>query len=174
MNITDYLLSPDIFEYGIIETADIPFSSEVVSMCEENRCGKYGTCWTCPPGVGNISDIERWVKGFKNAAVFTCKYALEDSFDIEGMLEGKERTKLVLNGIIEKLLADNQNFGALGCEGCNICEKCTYPDAPCRFPKKAIPAVEACGIHVAQLAKKVGVNYINGTNTITYFCMILF
>ena len=63
---------------------------------------------------------------------------------------------------------------ALGCEGCDICEKCTYPDAPCRFPEKAIPSIEACGISVVELSKLIGLNYNNGPCTVTYFCMILF
>ena len=174
MNITDYLLSPEIFEYSIIETADIPFSSAVVSMCRENRCGKYGTCWTCPPGVGNPAELENKIKSYKNACVFTCKYDIEDSFDLEGMFEAGKSTRLVLDNIIEKLTANNEKFMAFGCSGCNICKKCTYPNAPCRYPERAIPSVEACGIHVSNLAKKAGINYINGTNTITYFCMILF
>ena len=174
MNIADYLLSPEIFEQSIIETTDIPFSSEVISMCEANRCGKYGTCWTCPPGVGKMSELESRIKEFKKACVFTCKYTLEDSFDLEGMIEAKEKTKRTLNDIIERLSADNVNFMALGCSGCTICEKCTYPEAPCRYPNKAIPSVEACGIYVPDLAKTAGINYINGANTITYFCMILF
>lgn len=67
-----------------------------------------------------------------------------------------------------------ESFLAFGCEGCELCEKCTYPDAPCRFPDRAYPSVEACGINVMQLAKDVGVKYNNEPNTVTYFCLILF
>ena len=33
---------------------------------------------------------------------------------------------------------------------------------------------EACGINVVELSRNIGVNYNNGPNTVTYFCIILF
>jgi predicted metal-binding protein len=173
MNIEKYLSNPEIFQYKLIETNEIPFSQAVIDMCKANRCGKYGTCWTCPPGVGNLDELESKIKSYKTACVFTCKYDLEDSFDFEGMIEGQKSAKRVLQNIIEQLQADGEKFMALGCEGCGLCEKCTYPDAPCRFPEKAVPSVEACGINVVELAKKSGINYNNGADTVTYFCVIL-
>lgn len=174
MNIEKYLNNPEISQYKLIDSSDIPFSQAVVDMCKANRCGKYGTCWTCPPGVGALEELERKIKSYKTACVFTCKYDLEDSFDFEGMVEGQKSAKIVLRSIIDNLNADGEKFMALGCEGCGLCEKCTYPDAPCRFPEKAVPSVEACGINVVELAKKSGINYNNGANTVTYFCVILF
>ncbi len=173
MNIGKYFTNPEIFQYQQIDSSDIPFSQAVVDMCKANRCGKYGTCWTCPPGVGELSALERKIKSYKSACVFTCKYDLQDSFDFEGMVDGHKKANLVLQNIIELLRADGVKFLALGCEGCGLCEKCTYPDAPCRFPEKAVPSVEACGINVVELAKKTRINYNNGTNTVTYFCILL-
>lgn len=174
MNIEKYLSDPEIFQYKVIETSEIPFSQSVHDMCKANRCGKYGTSWTCPPGVGRLDELESKIKKYKTACVFTCKYDLEDSFDLEGMTLGQKRTKAVLRDITEKLRADGEKFMALGCEGCELCEKCTYPNAPCRFPEEAVPSVEACGINVVELAKIVGINYNNGVNTVTYFCTVLF
>ena len=173
MSMEKYLNDPNIFQYKLIDTREIPFSTAVVDMCKANRCGKYGTCWTCPPGVGNLDALESKIKSYKTACVFTCKYDLEDCFDFEGMVEGQQSTKLVLQNIIDQLRTDGVNFMALGCEGCGLCEKCTYPDAPCRFPEKAVPSVEACGINVVELAKKSGINYNNGSDTVTYFCIVL-
>ena len=153
---------------------DIPFSAEVTKACEQNLCGRYGKSWTCPPGVGDREMWEQRVKSYDRAVVFTCKYELEDSFDFEGMMEGQQHTKRILFEILDTLRADGVRFLALGCEGCALCEQCTYPDAPCRFPEKAVVSVEACGIHVAELAKKIGIRYHNGENTGTYFCIVLF
>ncbi len=173
MNIEKYLVNSEIFQYKLINSDKIPFSQAVVDMCKANRCGKYGTCWTCPPGVGTLAELERRIKSYKTACVFTCRYDLEDSFDFEGMVEGQQSAKRVLQNIIGQLQADGKKFMALGCEGCELCEKCTYPHAPCRFPEKAVPSVEACGINVVELSKIIGINYNNGANTVTYFCIIL-
>ena len=168
-----YLLGKGVFQYKVISPAEIPFSEDVRRACEANVCGKYATCWTCPPGVGDFRELEKKIKSYKTATVFTCKYDLEDSFDFEAMREGGKKTAALLRGIIAEMKKDGVELMALGCEGCGICKKCTYPDAPCRFPDKAVPSIEACGINVVTLAKNIGINYHNGANTVTYFCAVL-
>ena len=81
-----YLISKNIHEYKIIDSADIPFSQSVVDACKANRCGKYGTCWTCPHGVGDYKSLETKIKSYHKAIVFTRKFDLEDSFDFETMI----------------------------------------------------------------------------------------
>lgn len=174
MNIEKYLTNPEIFQYKLIDTKEIPFSAAVVEMCKANRCGKYDTCWACPPGVGELSELEKRVKTYKTACVFTCKYDLEDSFDFEGMMQGQKSAKMVLQSVIQNLQTQGIKFLALGTGSCDICEKCTYPHAPCKFPKKVIPSVESFGINVVDLSKNIGINYNNGENTVTYFSVIFF
>ena len=174
MKIERYLDRPDIFEYRVVGTDAIPFSPAVVEACARNACGMYGKRWTCPPGVGTLEELEQKIKAYPFAAVFTCKYEIEDSFDFEGMREGQRKAKRVFSAVTEEMRAEKEAFLALGNEGCSLCERCTYPDAPCRFPDRAMPSVEACGVNVMQLAKQIGVHYNNGPNTVTYFCMILF
>ena len=174
MDMEQLLNHSDIFEYRIIDTAEIPFSPAVRETCKENRCGRYGTCWTCPPGVGEQEELEKKIKSFAKAAVFTCKYDLEDSFDFEGMTEGAKTTQGVLLELVDELRDQEMDFMALGCEGCHICTKCNYPATACRFPERAIPSVEACGISVVDLARNTGIHYNNGPDTVTYFCLLLF
>ena len=175
MNILDrYLDRPEIFQYNVTTTDLIPFSPDVVAACRANACGKYGTCWTCPPGVGTLEEQIAQVRSYRQAAVFTCKVELEDCFDFEGMMEGQKRTMELLRGIRGQLTRDGIAHRVLGCGACGICERCTYPEQPCRFPELAIGSVEACGINVVDLAKRLGLNYNNGADTVTYFCLILF
>ena len=174
MNIETYLDIPEIHQLKVVSPSDVPFSQDVADACKANACGKYGTCWTCPPGIGYWREWETKIKSYEFAAVFTCKYDLEDSFDFEGMMRGKDATKDLLIKIKHELNTKGEDFLALGCSGCDLCRKCTYPDNPCRFPEKAILSVEACGINVVELSQKIGIKYNNGTNTVTYFCIILF
>lgn len=173
MKIETYLNRPEVHEYSVLPTGEIPFSPAVLEACQRNACGKYGTSWTCPPGAGTPGELERKIKSYENAAVFTCKYDIEDSFDFEGMADAHKKAKKVFAAVADEMRAAGETFYILGNEGCGLCKSCTYPDAPCRFPDRATPSVEACGINVMQLAKNVGVKYINGPNTVTYFCMIL-
>lgn len=174
MDIKKYLTSPDIFETAELLTSAIPFSEAVVQACRENRCGQYGTCWTCPPGVGTLESLKNKALSFEKAVLFTCKYNLEDCFDFEGMQDAAKKSRELLFSIADKLRADGVRFQAMGCGSCDLCDKCTYPDAPCRFPERALISMEACGINVIELAKNVGVRYNNGSETVTYFSIILY
>lgn len=173
MNVERYLDRPEIHEYRVFSPEEIPFSPAVLEACRRNACGRYGKSWTCPPGAGEPEELERKIRSYKNAAVFTCRYDIEDSFDFEGMTDAQKRAKKVFSAVAEEMRAAGETFYALGAEGCELCKTCTYPDAPCRFPDRATPSIEACGINVMQLSKNVGVKYNNGPNTVTYFCMIL-
>ena len=169
-----YLNDSDIWEYRLIPAQQIPFSQAVADACQTNQCGKYGTCWTCPPAAGHFTQWQQRVLQFQTAAVFTCKYPLEDCFDFEGMIMGQQKTMESLYHITDDLRKSGVCYLALGCEGCSLCPQCTYPDAPCRFPERATVSVEACGIDVVSLSRNIGIKYNNGPNTVTYFCIILF
>lgn len=157
------------YQWGIVNTSDIRFSQEVRKMCEANTCRKYGASWSCPPGLGTVDECRQRLQNYEKLIVFSGKYDLEDSFDYEGMMDGMKCFKescRTLNKMIKENISD---YLILSNEGCDLCKKCTYPDAPCRFPDRAHGSLEGYGLFVNQLAKQAGINYINGKNTVTYF-----
>ena len=163
------------FEYAVIPTAAIIFSPELIKACEANVCGKYNTCWTCPPAIGPMESLKIRILAFQSAFVFTTKSDLEDSFDYEGMMRAKDKHDLLTAEMHEKFGKTNPVFGAGGCKICGALEykTCAYPE-PCRFPEKIYSSIEAAGINVTELSLACGLRYNNGENTITYFSMILF
>jgi predicted metal-binding protein len=56
---------------------------------------------------------------------------------------------------------------------CNLCESCTYPGAPCRFPDKALSSMEANGLWVSEVCEKNGVPYNYGSNKMAFTSCIL-
>jgi predicted metal-binding protein len=156
-------------EFGVIETSGLSFSPELYDTCRTNVCGNYNKSWTCPPAVGSLEEQREKILRWKHALVFTTKFELEDSFDVEGMGEARRIHNRLTMDIRGKFSA-NPVYGA---GGCSVCPSCAYP-APCRFPGRAISAVEAAGINVTELSRTAMVKYNNGPNTITYFSMILF
>ena len=158
-----------IHECGILPIEQVPFEHEVREMCAANRCGLYGKKWCCPPGCGTEEECKEKCMKYKNVFVFSTKYDLEDSFDFEGM----ERARKAHDKTDEELLSLLDIPCELaGAGSCTLCEQCTYPDAPCRFPDKARCSVEACGIDVVKLSSDCGINYINGKDTVTYFSIL--
>ena len=173
-NLEAILKDAGVYEFGIVRPEDAVFSQEVRKMCEANRCNGYDKSWVCPPGIGDLCECEARLKAFDRMLVFSAKYDLEDSFDFEGMESGMKHFKTIARRVRESLAEIVGEHLMLSNEGCGICESCTYPDAPCRFPDLAHGSIEAYGIFVNQLAKSAGINYINGQNTVTYFGALLY
>jgi predicted metal-binding protein len=165
-------IAPLVHEMALIDTAQIPFSEEVVAACARNACGCYGKTWQCPPGVGSLEERRALCHSYDRAIVFTTKHDLEDSFDVEGWTRGRIAHEAATDRVLE--LCPFARRLAFSAEGCHLCEKCTYPDAPCRFPNRARVSVEANGIFVVELARMCDIRYHNGANTVTYFSMLLF
>lgn len=180
MSTTDKTLVELALQHGadkasVVDISRVPFKEEFRLACEQNTCGNYKTSWTCPPGVGDINELIADAKTYSKALVFQSIGQLEDSFDIEGMEESEQRHQKIMRTLCDEfaqiLPADTLRLGS---GQCLICEKCTYPDSPCRYPDKAITSVSSYGIAVSELAPACGMNYINGQNTVTYFSVFIY
>ncbi len=80
-----------------VETKDIPFEPAFRAACEQNACGYYNRCWTCPPDCGSIEASMARVKAFPHGVLFQTISPLEDSYDIEGMHDASiEHNRLTL------------------------------------------------------------------------------
>jgi len=161
---------------AIIGQDAIVLNAEFRAMCEANRCGIYGRCYTCPPDVGPIDELMARVRSYERGLFYQTIHPLEDSFDIEGMHEAKK----AFTGVSQKLLdalrpvlgEDALHLAGGGCGLCETCAKVT--DEPCRHPDRALASIESYGMDVYNTTKHTPLKYINGANTITYFGMVLF
>lgn len=140
----------------------------VRNSCLSNACGKSGRSWTCPPYVGELEELGAKMLSYENVVVVQYIATLEDSWDFEGMADAAKKHNDVLREIRRKLVELNIENLTLGCGGCGFCEKCTCPDDPCRFPDEALGSVEGYGLDVQALVHSVGLQYINGVNTVSY------
>lgn len=178
MSVNEYIASHreelGIHQFAFLKTADLIFSDGVRKLCEMNSCGQYGKTWACPPGVGTVEECKAKVLKYENLFVFTTLHDLEDSFDFEGMENGKLRHNELCPAIVGLFQENCDSLLILSAEGCSRCASCTYPDAPCRFPDTLYPSIESYGVEVNRLAATAGINYINGANTVTYFGCILY
>ena len=160
-------LDSGMYQAEYLDADRIKCYPEVRKTCEGNGCGNYNKTWTCPPGVGTLEECEARLRRFDKMLLFSKKYELEDSFDIEGMGEALldlTKTVAVFDVMIRPVLSE---FILLSNEGCDRCKVCTYPDEPCRFPELVHHSISSYGLYVAELAKTAGVNYNNGPATVT-------
>lgn len=155
--------------------ADIALSASFRDLCAANACGFYGKCYMCPPDVGDIHALMARVRAYGDGAMYQTIGVLEDSYDIEGMTAAGKRHIEVSLALEDALRARGENDRLhLSAGGCRLCDVCAKNDnMPCRFPGRALAGLESHGVDVYNTARNVGLRYVNGQNTVTYFGMVL-
>ena len=160
----------------VLPKENIVLSAQFRDICKSNQCGKYGKCWVCPPELPDVATVMETVSRFDHALWYQTISAIEDSFDIEGMIEAGDRHVQVsqrLQTAVKGLL--QQELLHLTCGGCHLCPTCAKAEGlPCRMPAKALPSLEGYCVDVYNTTKDTDLKYINGQNTVTYFGMILY
>ncbi|MDR1839009.1 MAG: DUF2284 domain-containing protein [Treponema sp.] len=156
-----------IHEHAVVPSSALVFSAELLEYCKANTCGNYNKSWTCPSACETIEEQRKKILSYKNVFVFTTMHKLEDSFDYEGMMRGRE-LHISLTLEIKKRL-DAPVYGA---GNCPICNPCAFP-SPCPFPERKIGSIESAGINVTELSRTAGIAYNNGPNTVTFFSIAL-
>ena len=163
------------FEHAaFFDPAQLDFRQDVRDMCSADKCHLYNKCWSCPPACGSVDESVEKAKKYKNAVMIQTTAVLEDSFDFETMMQAAADHKERFGKAVSLMRDSYPDCLPMGAGGCNICRKCTYPDAPCRFPDKAFTSMEAYGLYVSGECKKAGLEYNYGSNTLTYSSCILY
>ena len=157
-----------------LEVSTLKFLSDVRSMCAADRCMSYGKTWSCPPACGELDYWEERCSHFSKGLVLQTVGDREDSYDFEAMMEVAEENKKHFELFTDLLREKGEDFLAMSAGTCTRCEKCTYPDSPCRFPEKLYPSMEACGLFVSGVCSDNGVKYYYGDDKIAYTCCILY
>lgn len=153
---------------GELNMESLVFMPEVREMCSADKCHQYNKNWTCPPGCGTLDEITERIKSYSFGLIVQTTAELEDEFDMENTMEAAQKQKESFTKLMTLLRTRYDDILPMGSGGCRICEKCTYPDAPCRFPDLAMPSMEAYGLWVSKVCESSGIPYYYGKNTITY------
>jgi predicted metal-binding protein len=157
-----------------MEPSKLEFRQEVRDMCAANKCRMYGKSWACPPAAGTLEEISQKALGYSRGVLMQTTGKLEDSFDFEGMQKAEQSQKESFERFAKALREKYPDAMLMGTGGCRRCSECTYPDAPCRFPKELTHSMEACGLVVTDVCKSCGLAYYYGPNTMTYSACALF
>ena len=160
---------------AVIDVSSIVLNATFRDICKSNSCGMYGSCWMCPPDIGDIENLMAKVRQYKHGLLYQTVFDIEDSFDIEGMQAAGKRHVMVSQRLEAFLMLQLDKHLHLSCGGCRLCERCAKLDGlPCRDPERAMPPMEGYGIDVYNTCKPTELKYINGQNTVTYFGIVLF
>lgn len=157
-----------------LDIATIELKPEVRDMCASNSCGQYGKRWSCPPGCGTLEECATRLKNYDRGILVQTYGDVEDGFDFEAMMEIESDHKEHFLQMYEALREAGKEVLAIGAGCCTRCARCTYPDAPCRFPEKMISSMEAYGMLVLEICKANGLQYYYGSDKMAYTsCFLL-
>ena len=156
-----------------LDASTIRLFQDVRKMCEKNSCGMYGANWCCPPGMGDLEECERKIRRYSRGILVQTVGQLEDELDGEMMMETNDAHKEHFDEMHRRLLKKYPDLLACGAGTCTRCKKCTYPDAPCRFPENTYASMEAYGMLVTQVCQANHLPYYYGPCTIAYTSCLL-
>lgn len=162
-----------VCEYAFIEIKDIRFLERVRYICE-TECPQYGHSWSCPPAVGTVKECESRCARYTGGFLFTTIAEVDDIANLKATLATRMEHEEITRSIRDLFKEQCQEFLVLSTESCAVCETCAYPEGPCRFPDKMFPCIESYGILVTELAEKYGISFLNGSNVVTWFSLILY
>ncbi len=159
--------------WGFFETDGLRFLPEVRDMCASGKCQRYNKCWSCPPACGTLEESREKAKAFSWGILLQTTAELEDDYDAETMMEADSTQKKRFEAFCLALEKED-SFMPMGSGSCTICAECTWPDAPCRFPKRMVTSMEAYGLVVSEVCQLAETPYYYGPLTITYSSCVLF
>lgn len=157
------------FTYAVeIRRDSVELLEEVRQMCEKNTCRIYGKNWACPPACGTLEECARRLQEYPAGILLQTVGEIEDWMDFEGMMEVEKHHKETFERYVDRLRQQKAEVLPIGTGGCRICQECTYPHQPCRFPQRCFTSMEAYGMEVNRICKKNGLAYNYGPGKIAY------
>jgi len=160
--------------YAPLNLSTLNFMQEIRDMCNPEKCRNYNTSWSCPPACASLEEMRELVKNYTYGILVQTVGELEDSLDWEGIQETGARHKENFGKMRAALDKDHPVLLAMGAGRCEVCETCTYPHEPCRFPDKMEVSMEAGGLFVSKVCTDNDLAYNYGPNKIAFTsCFLL-
>ena len=143
---TNQELITDAIDFGclrakIVLTSSISLGSWVHLKCQFG-CSNYGNILTCPPYSPSSTEMGEVLMEYKKALLIE----VDDSTDTNNTIVQLEE-RLKRKGFYKAF--------AICAVPCSLCTPCTT-DTQCKYPEKARPTFQACGIDVRTTLIKNG------------------
>lgn len=162
-----------IAQYEFFETQELEFAERIRTICQ-TECPRYGKSWACPPGVGTVEECKARCLSYPKGLLITTLTEVSSISHMEECLATRGPHEELTRQVIDLLEAQGLEVYGLSTESCALCDKCTYPDAPCRHKEQMLPCLESHGIVVTALADNHGIEYLYGPQVVTWFSVLLY
>ena len=163
-----------LYIYDFIDPKELEFNNRIRWICE-NECPMYGKSWACPPGVGSLNQCKGKCLVHENCLLISSIVEVDDIADMEETLATRPDHEALTNEVADIMRSLGADPYILSTEACTVCEKCAILDGePCRFPERMHPCVESHGINLIPTLEENGLEFIYGTNIVTWYSLFFF
>ncbi|MBI2831600.1 MAG: DUF2284 domain-containing protein [Chloroflexi bacterium] len=143
-------------------------------FCIDNRCGCYGKNHMCPPEVGTIEEMKTRLGGFKRGILLQYSKPVDVANNRKAVTQVKVEFHHKILQMEEFLKGERAAWGLIG-GSCSLCEPCKATrQEPCAHPDKARTSMEAAGINVLSLLRKLGLDNQFYPDKITWTGCVLY
>ena len=162
-----------LYTYGFYDTAELTFTERVRVVCRE-ECPMYNKSWACPPAVGEVADCMARCRSYPHFLMISTITEVADIANLDETLATRADHEAITREVLAMLREETEDVYVLSTESCAICEHCAWPDGPCRHPERMFPCVESHGILVTDLAERHGIDFLAGSNLVTWFSLLFY
>jgi predicted metal-binding protein len=158
---------------GSLDMQALVFRQDVREMCAADKCRSYGRSWSCPPATGSLETVSARAAGYRRGIIVQTTGSMNSDFDYSSIQDTGKKHKHNFETLVRQLRMLYPDCLPMGAGACTICSRCSYPDRPCRHPKRMFPSMEAYGLLVSDVCRSSGIEYNYGPLTMTFTSCIL-
>lgn len=162
-----------IYQYEFLKTSDLVFEPKVRQICS-SECPMCGRTWSCPPAVGTLEQCRERCLQFDEALLLTTVAEVGDISNMTETLSTRREHERITRQARDIFRSCGCRTLVLSSEACQLCTRCTYPDAPCCQPDEMLPCIESHCILVTELAERCGIEFLSSATVVTWFSLIFF
>ena len=127
------------------------FQDSVRVAC--TKCKRYNKSASCPPFLPEICFYNELLANFKNGLLIIKKYKITDVSKWQELgRNSSEDIRQELNIMYDILSKQGFQVLMFGAGSCKVCQTCSIP---CKNPAQRLIPIEAAGLNVIRLVKKI-------------------
>ena len=163
-----------LYTYFYTDPKSIEFSDRIRYICQA-ECPMYNKTWACPPAVGSVEECKAKCHTYEKCLLVGTITETDDISDLDASLATRQDHEKLTNQVRDLMREQGVVPYILSTEACAVCERCAYLDGlPCRMPGKMHPCVESHGINIIPTLEENGLDFIYGTNIVTWYSLLFF
>ena len=163
------------FSAAFLSPEQIPVNETFRVYCQENRCGKYGANYSCPPDCGTVEQMRQRILSQSRVMVLSSQWEIQGPGDSQGIQQSRQAHNAGILRLLDTFRQEGLEGFAAGYSGCQLCSPCKRTqNQPCPFPQRRMSCMSAYCVDVGELARRCSLDFAWSEQRLYLFGMIAF